>query len=149
MRAGDVATRPVVDCPTSASALDAAKIMRDAHIGNVVVVEDKAGKKIPVGIVTDRDIVVQLVAKEIDPRDILVGDLMASDLYVAREDEDIHVVIQRMRYRGVRRLPVVGADGAMTGVIALDDLLERLADSLLEVAHVSSRGRRTERQRRV
>lgn len=149
MRAGDVSTRPVVDCPTSASALEAARIMRDAHIGNVVVVEDRDGKKIPVGIVTDRDIVVQLVAKEIDPRDILVGDLMAPDLYVAREDEDIHTVIQRMRYRGVRRLPVVGTDGAMTGVIALDDLLERLADSLLEIAHVSSRGRRTERQRRV
>jgi CBS domain-containing protein len=122
--------------------------MRDSHIGNVVVVEERDGKKVPIGVITDRDLVVQLVAKEVDPHEIVVSDLMARELFVAHEEEDIHDVIQRMRYRGVRRLPVVGADGALAGVIALDDLLEYLADGLVGIARVSSRGRYVERQRR-
>jgi predicted transcriptional regulator len=124
-------------------------MMRDAHIGNVVVVENREGKKVPVGVVTDRDIAVQLVAKEIAPHEIAVSDLMGQELFVAHEEEDIHDVIQRMRYRGVRRLPVVSSDGALAGVIALDDLLEYLADELVGIARVSSRGRYAERQRRA
>jgi predicted transcriptional regulator len=124
-------------------------MMRDAHIGNIVVVEDREGKKVPAGVVTDRDIAVQLVAKEIDPHDIAVSDLMGQELFVAREEEDIHDVIQRMRYRGVRRLSVVSPDGALAGVIALDDLLKYLADELVGIARVSSRGRYAERQRRA
>lgn len=148
MRVGDICTRQVVSCSKDTSALDAAKLMRDAHIGNLVVVEMRDGKTVPVGVVTDRDIVVQLVAKEVDPRDIAAGDLMASELLVAEEDEDIHEAIERMRFGGVRRLPVVDRDGALCGVIALDDLLEYLADELVGIARVSSRGRYTERRRR-
>jgi predicted transcriptional regulator len=149
MQVGEVCTRAVVQCPKNASALEAAKTMRDAHIGNVVVVEDRDGKKVPIGVITDRDIVVQLVAKEVNPSDVTVTDLMGTDLYVAFEEEDIHDAIQRMRYRGVRRLPVVGPDSTLTGIIALDDLLEYLADELVGIARVSSRGRHAERQRRA
>lgn len=149
MRVGDICTRSVIHCVASTSALDAAKMMREAHIGNVVVVEERGRKKVPVGVVTDRDIVVQLVAKEVDPRPIAVGDMISGELHVAREDEDIHDAIQRMRYRGVRRLPVVDQDGALSGIIALDDLLEYLADELVGIARVSSRGRYAERQRRA
>lgn len=149
MQVGEVCTRAVVQCPKNATALEAAKIMRDAHIGNIVIVEDRDGRKIPIGVITDRDIVVQLVAKEINPGDVTVTDLMGTDLYVAYDEEDIHEAIQRMRYRGIRRLPVVGPDSTLTGIIALDDLLEHLADELVGIARVSSRGRHTERQRRA
>jgi predicted transcriptional regulator len=90
MRVGDVCTRSVVHCSRNASALEVAKMMRDDNIGNVVVVDDRDGQKVPIGVVTDRDIVVQLVAKEIDPGDIMVTDLMARELFVALEEEDIH-----------------------------------------------------------
>ena len=58
----------------------------------------------------------------VDPEDIAVTDLMARELFVAREEEDIHDAIQRMRYRGVRRLPVVDREGSLVGVVAVDDL---------------------------
>jgi predicted transcriptional regulator len=148
MRVGDVCTRSVVHCSRNASALEVAKMMRDDNIGNVVVVDDRDGKKVPIGVVTDRDIVVQLVAKEIDPGDIMVTDLMARELFVALEEEDIHDAIQRMRYRGARRLPVVDREGALVGVVALDDLLEYITDELAGIARVSSRGRHAERKRR-
>jgi hypothetical protein len=70
-------------------------------------------------------------------------------VFVALEEEDIHDAIQRMRYRGVRRLPVVDREEALVGVIALDDLLEYIADELAGVARVSSRGRHAERKRRA
>ena len=123
-------------------------MMRDDNIGNVVVVDDCDGQKVPIGVVTDRDIVVQLVAKEIDLGDIMVTDLMARELFVALEEEDIHDAIQRMRYRGARRLPVVDREGALVGVVALDDLLEYITDELAGIARVSSRGRHAERKRR-
>jgi predicted transcriptional regulator len=148
MRVGDVCTRSVVHCSRNASALEVAKMMRDDNIGNVVVVDDRDGKKVPIGVVTDRDIVVQLVAKEIDPGDIMVTDLMARELFVALEEEDIHDAIQRMRYRGARRLPVVDREGALVGVVALDDLLEYITGELAGIARVSSRGRHAERKRR-
>ena len=149
MRVGDVCTRSVVHCTKNASALEAAKLMRDGHIGNVVIVNERDGRTEPIGVVSDRDIVVQLVAKEVDPVDIMVTDLMARELFVALENEDIHEAIQRMRYRGVRRLPVVDRQGALVGVIALDDLLEYIADELTGIARISSRGRHAERKRRV
>jgi predicted transcriptional regulator len=148
MRVGDVCTRSVVHCSRNASALEVAKMMRDDNIGNVVVVDDRDGQKVPIGVVTDRDIVVQLVAKEIDLGDIMVTDLMARELFVALEEEDIHDAIQRMRYRGARRLPVVDREGALVGVVALDDLLEYITDELAGIARVSSRGRHAERKRR-
>jgi predicted transcriptional regulator len=127
-------------------ALEAAKLMRDGHIGNVVIVNERDGRTEPIGVASDRDIVVQLVAKEVDPVDIMVTDLMARELFVALENEDIHEAIQRMRYRGVRRLPVVDRQGALVGVIALDDLLEHIADELTGIARISSRGRHAERR---
>jgi len=63
MRVGDVCTRSVVHCTKNASALEAAKLMRDGHIGNVVIVDERDGRTEPIGVVSDRDIVVQLVAK--------------------------------------------------------------------------------------
>lgn len=92
MRAGDVSTPSVIHCSRTACALEAAKLMRNDHIGNVVVVDERDGRKVPLSIVTDRDVVVQLVAKRSIPvtsDGITVIDLMAREPFVALE-EDIH-----------------------------------------------------------
>ena len=89
-----------------------------------------------------------MVAKEFDPEDIGVRKLMERDLFVVHDSEDNRDAIQRIRC-GVRRLPVVSPDGALVGGIAPDDLLEFLADELIEIARVSSRRRYAERQRRA
>jgi CBS domain-containing protein len=85
MRIGEVCPRLVVHCPKDASALDAAKMMRNAHIVHFVALEFRDAKKGPVGIITDRDIVVQLVAKELNPDEIATTDLMSRELFVALE----------------------------------------------------------------
>ena len=144
MRAGDICTKPVVVCTEDTSVVDAAKQMRDAHIGNVIVTERRDGREIPVGVVTDRDIVVQIVAKEVDPSTLRVGDIMSQEIYTVSETEPVRETIERMRFAGVRRLPVVDAQGAIVGIVALDDLLQQVAKELGTLAEVGPRARELE-----
>lgn len=144
MRVGDLCTRLVVWCGPNTSVVDAAKMMRDAHIGNIVVVEPRGADRVPIGVVTDRDIVVQVIAKDIEPGSLKVSDIMSREVYTVAEEEPASQTIDRMRFTGVRRLPVVNKQGALVGVIALDDLLRHLAEDLTAIAHVSPRARAQE-----
>ena len=141
MRVGEICTRSVSWCETGASVIDAARMMRDAHINNVIVAEQWDGERIPVGVLTDRDIVIQIVAKEVDPKAVRVGDIMGREIFTVDEDEPVSETIENMRFNGVRRLPVIDKRGAMVGVIALEDLLRNLAKDLAAIADVTSRAR--------
>jgi CBS domain-containing protein len=114
----------------------AARLMRENHIGYLVVVEpDPGGTTVkPVGVLTDRDIVVAVVARETDPRSLRVGDVMTRQPVVAAEGDSIATALQEMRRIGVRRLPVVGRRGQLVGVLSLDDVLDGLAADLQSVA---------------
>lgn len=113
--------------------LDAAKLMRDHHVGNVVVVEEKEGKFLPAGILTDRDIVVGLIAKEVPLDKILVEDVMSADLVSVRENLGIWDTIQCMRSRGIRRIVVTGKSGELVGILSSDDLIDLLSGELSDV----------------
>lgn len=141
MRVGEICTRSVSWCETGASVIDAARMMRDAHINNVIVAEQWDGERIPVGVLTDRDIVIQIVAKEVDPKAVSVGDIMGREIFTGDEDEPVSETIENMRFNGVRRLPVIDKRGAMVGVIALEDLLRNLAKDLTAIADVTPRAR--------
>lgn len=114
----------------------AARLMRENHIGYLVVVEPDVGDASvkPVGVLTDRDIVVAVVARETDPRSLRVGDVMTRQPVVAAEGDSIATALQEMRRIGVRRLPVVGQRGQLVGVLSLDDVLDGLAADLQSVA---------------
>jgi CBS domain-containing protein len=114
----------------------AARLMREEHIGYLIVVEPNLGDATvnPVGVLTDRDIVVTVVARETDPRSLKVGDVMTRQPVVAAEDDSIATALQEMRRIGVRRLPVVGQRGQLVGVLSLDDVLDGLAAELQNVA---------------
>jgi len=144
MRVGAVCTRPVISCGADESAVDAAKKMREAHIGNLVVTEQRNGAQVPIGVLTDRDIVIQVVAKEVDPKALRVGDIMSREVYTVNEDEPARETIEQMRFKRVRRMPVVNDAGALVGVIALDDLLRTFAEDLTTLASVGARARATE-----
>ena len=148
MRVGDFCTRSVVCCEPGTSVVDAAKMMRDAHIGNIVVVEQRDGGRVPVGVLTDRDIVIQVIAKEVDPGTLSVRDVMSREVYTVDEDEAGTRTIERMRFKRVRRLPVVNRQGLLVGIVALDDLLQQLADDLTAIANVSPRARARETRER-
>src|SRR3954465_8202720 len=109
--------------------------MRKHHVGDLVVVDQaNGGARIPVGIITDRDIVVSVIALGLDPTGLLVGDIMSDELLTATEEDDVYETIVRMRFRGIRRVPVVNSIGALTGIISVDDVLEFLAEEMSELS---------------
>jgi CBS domain-containing protein len=122
--------------------------MRQYHVGDLVVTDQADGKRIPVGIVTDRDLVIEVLALGLDAASLAVEDIMTRDLATVREQEGILETIGRMRAKGVRRLPVVDAQGALAGIVTVDDLVELLAGELGELAKVISREQKYEAETR-
>jgi CBS domain-containing protein len=140
MTIGEICTRVTVFTTREATVADAAKLMRQHHVGSLVVVEDvNGGKRVPVGIVTDRDAVIEVMATGLDANTITVGDIMEQELVTARESEGVFETMQIMRYKGVRRLPVVGKSGELIGIVSIDDLLELLAEEFSELVKIVAR----------
>jgi CBS domain-containing protein len=139
MPIGEICNREVVFATRDTSILEAAQLMRRHHVGDLVVVDEKNGKRIPVGIVTDRDIVIEVIAKEADINSLTAGDIMGPELVTAREAEGVFEAIQLMRLKGVRRMPVVDPHGGLVGIISVDDLVELLAEEMNELAKLISR----------
>ena len=134
MSAGEYCNREVVVINKDASVRDAVNLLRNYHVGDVVVVEPVAGKNHPIGILTDRDIVVEILAKDVDMTSVTVGDVMSLKLVTVSEQTSLLDTLERMRQHGVRRLPVVDSAGVLVGIITLDDLLELLAEQISKVA---------------
>lgn len=148
MPVSEICNREVVYALRDNSTLEAARLMRQHHVGDLVVVEDRGGARIPVGIVTDRDLVVEIIATELDPSAISVGDVMLPDLAVVKDDVGLFESIQYMRAVGVRRMPVVNASGGLVGILALDDLLELLAEEMSALARLVKHEQKKERLNR-
>lgn len=148
MPIGEICTREVVIVKRNETVLEAAKLMRQHHVGDVVVIEERDGVRVPVGIVTDRDLVVEMMAPELDPAAITVGDIMEQELVTVKESMGLFEAIQYMRSKTVRRLPIVDENGALIGILALDDLLELLSEELLAIAKLVRYQRRKETRQR-
>lgn len=123
-------------------------LMRKHHVGDVVVVDEPDGERTPIGIVTDRDIVVSVIALGLDPLGLQVGDIMTDDLLVARVHDDVTQTIERMRLRGIRRVPVVCEGGVLAGIVSADDLLGFLAEEMEDLARISPYQQQRERRAR-
>ena len=148
MSIGEVCNREVVIATPEASILDSVRLMRDHHVGDVVVVEDRLGATVPEGILSDRDIIVEVLAKEVPLCAVNVGDVMSSGLLVAKEKDQILDTIKRMRARGVRRVPVVDDNGALVGILAFDDLVDLIAEQLSDLVGLLSSEMRHEQDLR-
>lgn len=148
MSVGQICNRDTVIVRKEDSIIEAAKLLREFHVGSVVVVEDTAGGVKPVGILTDRDLVVEILAAELDPATVSVGDIMSYELTTAREEDGLWDVLQRMQSKGVRRVPVVNAEGLLAGILTSDDLLELLASELGQLVKVIGRERQREESAR-
>jgi predicted transcriptional regulator len=104
--------------------VEAAKLMREYQVGSIVVVEEQNGVRYPVGLVTDRDLVIEVIAKEVDINSVTLGDVMYRDIILGKENDDVNETIKIMRQKGIRRLPVVDDNGALVGIVTLDDLID-------------------------
>ena len=150
MTIGSICNRQVVVTPKADSIVDAAKRMRMLHVGTVVVVDERGGQQVPIGILTDRDIVLSIVASDSEHLPfITVGDAMSEDLLTAREDTGLNEALKLMQERGVRRLPVVDAAGALVGIVTVDDVVRFLAEELGQVVQLMNREQQVERRYRV
>jgi CBS domain-containing protein len=144
MRVGEICNREVVVVEEEKSITETAQIMREYHVGDIVIVKTRYGKQTPVGIITDRDIILEIVARSADPDNIRVGDAMSFDLTTVSEDDDLLHVIEVMRNKGIRRVPVVDANEALIGILTVDDIIDLLSDVMLDLTHLVDRQKRRE-----
>lgn len=149
MRVGQCCTRDVVVAGDGDGIEYVARLMREHHVGDVVVVHHQGEGARPVGIITDRDLVIEVIAAGVDPKQLTAGDVSAGGIHTASESEDLDRTLERMCELGVRRLPVVDDFGMLVGILTLDDLLDLTAETLEKMARLVDREvRRETRQRR-
>lgn len=148
MPVGEICNRDVVILKRDDTILEAARLMRQHHVGDVLVVEERGDVRIPVGIVTDRDLVVEIMAPDLDQKVITVGDIMMRELVTVKEGVGVFEAIQYMRSKTVRRLPIVDENGGLVGILTLDDLLELLSEELLAIAKLVKYQRQKETRHR-
>lgn len=132
MRIADICSQRVVCVGPDASISEAAQLMHHQDVGALVVTRD--GKREPVGIVTDRDIVTRIVVSGKDPRDAPVSGAMSGALATCRGNHDLLDVMEMMRQRGIRRVPVVDAQSELIGIVTTDDIIGALAEHVLVLA---------------
>ena len=147
LKTRDLCRKTVVTAPPAASLPEVARLMRANHVGSVVIAEE--GSRRPLGIVTDRDIVLEVLAKGLEPATVKAADIMSTAPAVSGGDDDALWTLKVMRDRGVRRLPVVDSEGRLAGIIAFDDLLEHVATALADIAQLIGTQRVVENTRRA
>ena len=140
----DIATRPVVTVERHTTLAACAERMRTCHVGSLVVVERSGRQERPVGLVTDRDIVVEAVAQSVDPASLAAADVMVAPVATIDANDDLVDALARMREQGLRRLAVVDAEQALVGIVALDDVVAALAQQFVAVAEVVAASRTKE-----
>ena len=121
----DVMTPDPACCEPGDSIFQVAEIMKRADVGSVPVVESRASKQL-VGIVTDRDLVIKVLAGGRGSDRATVNDAMTPDPVSCREGDDVARVLQQMKDRQVRRMPIVDATGRLLGIIAQADIATRI-----------------------
>lgn len=142
----DLCTTDVVCCGRDTSISQLAHLLRGRHAGDVVVVDDPDGERVPAGMVTDRDIVLKVLGMGQDPQRVNAGQIMHSPVVTAGEGEDSRVAIARMRAHGVRRLPVTGNGGRLVGIVTLDDLLRMVAADVASLVELVGKEQDVERR---
>ncbi|HJV51030.1 MULTISPECIES: CBS domain-containing protein [Oxalobacteraceae] len=146
MPIGEICNVDVICCDAKASVSDVAKLMREHHVGDVIVTGMQAQSRVPLGIVTDRDIVVEAVAPGIDLGLITAGDVMTSPLMTVDENAGLFETLELMRSLKVRRLPVVREDGTLFGIVTADDIVNLLSVELAMVSRVMAKQPDVERR---
>lgn len=144
MTVGEYCNREVTIAKANDSIKTAIDLMRSQHAGTIVIVDDKNATSKPVGILTDRDIVLEVFAKDVDLESVTIGDIMSYDLATIKENASITDVISLMKSSGVRRIPVVDSAGALTGIIASDDVLDLVAEQISGLVGLMKKERKRE-----
>ncbi len=146
MSVGEYCNRDVIVMGADGSVRDAARLMREHHVGDVLIVEERDGQRLPIGILTDRDLAIEVLAEDGDADQLRAADVMSGDLLTANEEDDTMATLQRMRNGGVRRMPVVNRTGGLIGVITVDDFINVFAEQMEDLVRLVSREQLRERK---
>ena len=149
MKVGEYCNKCVVAIASSADAADAAKLMRTHHVGFLVVHREGDVLRKPVGVLTDRDLVLGVMARDVDPYAVTVEDIMSRQPLTANESDGLNDLLQGLRLAGFRRAPVVDARGALVGIMTIDDAIEVITGLMCDVAGSIKSEQRQERRRRT
>jgi len=120
---------PLVTAAAEDTVEKAARVMRDRHVGCLIVTRHGS----PAGIITDRDLVVRVMAEGRDPSTAKVGEFVTFDPITVSVHDGIETAVERMRRHGVRRLPILDEDGVAVGIVTADDLLVLLGGEIAAV----------------
>jgi CBS domain-containing protein len=124
-KCSDVMTKAVVTCSPADTVVEVAQLMKKEDIGPVLIVDNSDSQTL-VGIVTDRDLVLKVVAEGLDPKTTGVEDVMSKKLVTCRANDDIDVAMQAMAQYQLRRIPVVGDHMKLLGIISQADVATRV-----------------------
>jgi CBS domain-containing protein len=149
MNVGEYCKRAVIAIASSSDAAEAAKLMRQQHVGFLIVHREGDELRKPVGVLTDRDLVLGVMARDVDPHAVTVDDVMSRKPLTANEADELSEVLQAMRLAGFRRVPVVDARGALSGIMAIDDAIEVVTGLMCDIAGSIKSGQRQEWRARV
>lgn len=139
MPIGEFCNREVIVADRNTSVFEAARLMREYHVGCLVVVESLDGPRRPIGLVTDRDIVVEVVAENVAPETVKLGEIMTGKLSTIRVTDGVYDTLRYMREHGFRRMPVVNELGELAGIVSMDDYLGLLAEEMTELTRLIAR----------
>ncbi|MBL4865154.1 MAG: CBS domain-containing protein [Pseudomonadales bacterium] len=139
MNIGSYCNREVITSSADATVREVAQLMRQHHVGIIVIVQPTEDGNRPIGIVTDRDLVVELVAQDVPLESVTVTDLMMTDLITAEETDDLMGTISLMKRKGIRRIPVVSRENDLVGILAVDDVLELISEQMVNIVKLISR----------
>lgn len=139
MPIGEFCNREVIVADRNTSVLEAAQLMREYHVGCLVVVESLDGPRRPIGLVTDRDIVVEVVAENVAPETVKLGEIMTGKLSTICVTDGVYDTLRYMREHGFRRMPVVNELGELAGIVSMDDYLGLLAEEMTELTRLIAR----------
>jgi CBS domain-containing protein len=145
MVVASLCSRPAVSVQTGEPISEVARLMRDQHVGVVMVTDGGPARPRTVGVITDRDIVRAQLTHTADLSRLAAGDIMTRNPLVIGEEEPVDGAIAHLRARGVRRAPVVSRDGTLVGLVSADELFAHLARELIAMGEIIARQPRAER----
>jgi predicted transcriptional regulator len=136
MKIGSICRRTVITIDNASPLTEAARLMRDSHVGSLVVTTSTPQGPRALGIVTDRDLTINVLSRGLDGAGVTIGDLASDAIASISEESDLSTAIATMKSAGVRRLLVVNGEQMVTGMVSFDDLMAACAGIISGLADI-------------